>query len=407
MATSLTDVARPALAFASSSLFLLHGFMSERIYLDWNSTAPLLPDVRDAMIKALSGGVANASSVHREGQAARSIVERARRAIGRAVGAPAQAVVWCGGATEGNNHILRTHAHFAPDPFIVCGATEHASVLEVVEALGASGACRVATIPVDRYGRISLEALERYLAQGASLVSVIWANNENGNIAPISQIAQMCRDAGALVHSDATQALGRIPLDFGASGLDYMTLSLHKMGGPKGIGAIIVREGIVLEAMMAGGHQERGRRPGTENVPAVAAALTAADLVTQKCLTWQEDMERKRAIFVQELDARLPVGYVLRQDEAARLANTLNIAFDGISGEDLLLALDLDGIAASAGSACTAGSIEPSHVILAMGYDLEDAKRSVRLSFGPTTSEAELTEAAARIARVCAHLAKL
>ncbi len=378
----------------------------DRIYLDWNSTAPLLDGVREAMVDALDAIPGNASSVHREGQMARSIVERCRRAIGRAIGAPAQAVILCGGATEGNNQILRTHAKYTQDAMIVCSAIEHPSVIEVVEHLDAEGICATRVIGVDAMGRLDLDQLRAHLEEGATLVSVMWANNENGNIAPIEQIAHMCHEYGALLHTDATQALGRIPLDFASSGADMMTLSLHKMGGPKGIGAVVVREGLTLESMLAGGHQERGRRPGTENVPAAAAARAAAELVVAHRAEWTEELGRKRALFLDTLRQHSP-SFVLRQDPEACLPNTVNVAFDGIGGEDLLLALDLAGVAASAGSACTAGSLEPSHVILAMGYEGHDAKRSVRLSFGPTTTDDQLREAARRIGDAAGRLARL
>ena len=373
----------------------------ERIYLDWNATAPLLPGVRDAMVAALDATPGNASSIHREGQAARSVIERARRAIARAINAPPQAVILCGGATEGNNQILRTHhlygaAKLERDPYIVCSAVEHPSVLEVLAHLHTQQV-RVARLGVDTLGRIALSEVTEHLEAGASLVSMMWANNECGNIYPVRELAALCHEHGALFHTDATQALGRIPVDFLASGADYMTLSLHKMGGPKGIGAIVVREGLVLESMLSGGHQERGRRPGTENVPAAAGAEEAAALVTTQLASWQESLRQLRSELLGALEQGLGTSFTLRQDPEAFLHNTLNLAFDGVSGEDLLLALDLMGVSASSGSACTAGSLEPSHVILAMGYGLEDAKRSIRLSFGPTTTLQDIKEAAVRI----------
>jgi cysteine desulfurase len=372
-----------------------------RIYLDWNATAPLLPEVKAAMIAALDDAPGNASSIHREGQRARSVIERTRRAIARAINAPPQAVVLCGGATEGNNQILRTHAAFAGQklgkkPLIVCSSVEHPSVIEVVEVLGEQGV-QVSLLGVDRLGRIDLEEIRAQLEAGATLVSVMWANNECGNIYPVADIASLCREYGALFHTDATQALGRIEVDFDACGADYMTLSLHKMGGPKGVGAIVVREGIVLEAMLAGGHQERGRRPGTENVPAVAGAGAAALQVVDKLGVWHEALAERRERLLGALTKGLGESFKLRQDPENHLLNTINVAFDKVGGEDLLLALDLAGVSASSGSACTAGSLEPSHVILAMGYEAEDAKRSIRLSFGPLTPLSSIDEAASRV----------
>ena len=374
-----------------------------RIYLDWNATAPLLPKVKEAMIAALDDAPGNASSIHREGQRARSVIERTRRAIARAINAPPQAVVLCGGATEGNNQILRTHAAFAEQklgrkPHIVCSSVEHPSVIEVVEALGSQEQdVKVSLLGVDRLGRIDLDKIKEQLEAGATLISVMWANNECGNIYPVTEIAALCHEYGALFHTDATQALGRIPVDFEACGADYMTLSLHKMGGPKGIGAIVVREGIVLEAMLAGGHQERGRRPGTENVPAAAGAGAAALQVVDQLDAWRQALSERRERLLGALTEGLDGSFELRQDPENHLLNTINVAFHGVGGEDLLLALDLAGVSASSGSACTAGSLEPSHVILAMGYEPEDAKRSIRLSFGPLTPISSIDEAASRV----------
>lgn len=370
--------------------------MTKRIYLDWNATAPLLPEVREAMTRALGQTFGNASSVHREGQSARSVVERARRAVAAAVHAPPQSVVITGGATEANNQVLRHHARVTENAFIACSAVEHPSVLEVVEELGREGVL-TSTIEVDEQGRLRLESLHDALAAGATLVSVMLANNEVGNVYPIREIAALVHEQGALLHVDATQALGRISTDLEALDADFLTLSFHKCGGPKGIGAIVVREGLKVEAILAGGHQERGRRPGTENVPAAAGLEACARSVAKNVDRWREALEAKRGVL---LDALGELEFEVRGDPDARLANTLNLAFRGADGEDVLLALDLEGVAASSGSACTAGSLEPSHVILAMGYAEPDARRSVRFSFGPTTSDAELRDAARVVVEV-------
>jgi cysteine desulfurase len=331
-------------------------------------------------------------------------VERARRTLARATGATAQQVVLTGGATESNNQVLRTHARYTPDAHIACSSVEHPSALEVVHALAQDGV-RTSILSVDRAGRLDIDALKRALEAGATLVSVMWANNESGNIYPVEAIAAMVHEAGALLHVDGTQAWGRLPIDLPASGADYLTLSFHKMGGPKGIGAIIAREGLAIEALLAGGHQERGKRPGTENVPAAAGLEACAKLVAANQPAWHAQLVAMRAHLLARLDA-LGVGYTLRGDLLACLPNTLNIAFEGATGEDMLLGLDLDGVAASSGSACTAGSLEPSHVLLAMGYPAEEAKRSVRISFGPTTTIDELSEAAQRMRDVWRRLCK-
>lgn len=378
-----------------------------RIYLDWNATAPLLPEVRESMVEALDSLPGNASSIHQDGQKARATVERARRAVASAVGAPAQGVVITGGATESNNQVLRSHVQKTDEPFVVCSAVEHPSVLEVVERLAEEGV-RTAVCPVDRRGRPDLEWLEERLDAGATLVSMMLANNETGAILPVGEVAELIEDGDydALLHVDGTQALGRIPVDFQALGVDIMTLSFHKMGGPKGIGAIVVREGLKVQPIMAGGHQERGRRPGTENVPAAAGLEAAAKAAAERTDEWRERLEGLRAQFLEQLEDA--AGEIeLRGHPEASLPNTVNVAFPGVDGEDLLLALDLEGISASSGSACTAGSLEPSHVILAMGYEEQNARRSVRFSFGPITTSEEIEQAAADIGKIVRRLGKL
>ncbi|QDG54155.1 cysteine desulfurase [Persicimonas caeni] len=376
-----------------------------RIYLDWNATAPVLPEAREAMVEALSGVPGNASSVHHEGQIARTVVERARRAVAKAVNAPAQAVVLTGGATESNNQVLRHHVRVTDEPFVICTAVEHPSVIEVVRDLEQEGV-RCAIWPVDAKGRLDLGWLEAKLDEGATLVSVMWANNEIGNVYPIAEIAELVHDKGATLHVDGTQALGRIPVDFNGADIDYMTLSFHKMGGPKGIGAIVLREGIKIEAILAGGHQERGRRPGTENVPAAAGLVGAMAALGEQGDAWREALQRKRALFLEALTEQAP-GLELRGDLEHTLPNTLNVAFEGIDGEDFLLAADLEGVSASSGSACTAGSLEPSHVVLAMGFEHDDARRSVRFSFGPATPDEDLMEAARRVGAIVERLSAL
>lgn len=371
-----------------------------RIYLDWNATAPLMPEVREEMTRALERTWGNASSVHHEGQAARSVVERARRAVAASINAPAQGVVLTGGATEANNQVIRHHARTTEDPYLVCTMVEHPSVLEVVTELGRDGV-ELDLWPVDSEGRLDLQWFRDRAGQ-TTLLSVMLANNEVGNVYPVTEIARIAREYGVRLHVDATQAYGRIPVDFEALGADYLTLSFHKCGGPKGIGALVVREGLKVEAILAGGHQERGRRPGTENVPALAGLIAAAQTVSKNVAAWNRDLENKRAAFLEQLAEC--VDFELRGDHEARLPNTINLAFPEVDGEDALLALDLEGVSASSGSACTAGSLEPSRVLIAMGFDRTDAKRSVRLSFGPATTGRELAEAAARIGRVVSRL---
>ncbi len=379
--------------------------MNRRLYLDWNATAPLLPTVREAMVEALEGTPGNASSIHREGQAARAVVERARRAVAKAVGAEPQSVIFTGGATESNNQVLRDHCRVTESPFVVCTAVEHPSVLEVVAALAEEGV-KTALLPVDDRGDLSMAALDEALDGGATLVSVMWANNEMGNVYDVAALAERVHKAGALLHVDGTQALGRIGVDFRDSGIDVMTLSFHKMGGPKGIGAIVVREGLKVGALLSGGHQERGRRPGTENVPAAAGLTAAMEELLRERERWTADLQAKKEAFVNALQEAAGSLEVRGRPER-QLPNTVNVAFPGLDGEDILLALDLEGVSASSGSACTAGSLEPSHVILAMGFEKARARESLRFSFGPTTDVEDLREGARRIGAVVERLRAL
>lgn len=364
----------------------------------------MLPSVRNAMTGAMEGVFGNASSVHQEGQAARTQVERTRRAVAKALNGPAQSVILTSGATESNNLVIRDFARRNPQATLHFTAVEHPSVVEVGMELQARGYA-VNRIPVDASGQLDLAFLER-VAPG-DLVSVMWANNEMGNIYPIAQIAAEVHDRQALLHVDATQALGRVHVDFGAANADFMSLSFHKMGGPKGIGALLIREGRKVEAILAGGHQERGRRPGTENVPAAAGLEAAMHALTADGALWTERLSSSHALMMSRLTKIK--GLTLRGNACGphALPNTLNFAVDGVDGEDLLLALDLDGVALSSGSACTAGSLEPSHVILAMGFEPKRARESVRISFGPSTSAEELLDAADRIERTVDRLRRI
>lgn len=375
---------------------------SDRIYLDWNATGVVEPRVREAMVDSLQQGTANASSVHREGQRARHRVEQARRKLAEALNAEPQAVILTGGATESNNQVLWDHVRTVENPYIVTTAAEHPSVLEVVERIQRAG-YRADICPIDEVGQVDLDELETKVSQGATLISCMWANNETGTIYPVERIAELADEYGAVFHTDATQAFGRIPVDFDASGADLMTLSFHKSGGPKGIGAIVKREGLKIGPFMAGGHQERGRRPGTENVSAAAGLIALADAVRADLDSWTQHMEKLRRTFLEGLEAEASP-YEFRGDQEHVLPNTVNVAFEGIDGENFLLAADLAGVAASSGSACTAGSLEPSHVITAMGYDYDSAKQSVRFSFGPSTSLEQIREAIERISGVLERL---
>src|SRR5262249_21099292 len=354
-----------------------------RIYLDHNASAPLRPEARAAMLAVL-GPPANPSSAHREGARARSLLEEARADVAALVGARAADVVFTSGATEANNLALRgVLAAAGRDAGLVTGATEHASVVETAGALERTGVA-VAVVPVDGEGRLDVADIVGVCDTRTALVSIGLANGEVGTVAPLGAIAASLRPRGILVHTDAAQAAGRLPVDVGALDVDLVSLSSHKLGGPAGTGALSVGRGTRLQALVTGGPQERGLRAGTENLAAgggLAAAARAAARAGRAALT-----ERLWA----GIRARIPD--VVRHGATAgpRLPNTLNIRIPGCAGESLLVLLDLAGVAVSLGSACAAGAAEPSHVLRAMGLGDEAARSAVRLSLGPTTTDEEI-----------------
>ncbi len=342
-----------------------------RVYLDHNATAPLRPEARAAMMAAMAV-TGNASSVHGEGRAARQLAEEAREQVARAVGVIPPMVVFTSGGSEANNLALKG----APVERLIVSAVEHPSVLEAARASGKP----VDLLPVDGQGVADLAVLERLLAAGPrALVSLMLANNETGVIQPLAGAVRLAKAHGALVHSDAVQGLGKIPVNFGLLGVDLMTLSAHKLGGPVGAGALIVRDGVALAPLVHGGGQELRRRAGTENLIALAgfAAVARAKLPDAAALRGQ-------------LEAGLD-GAMILGGAAPRLPNTLCFAHPGMNAETLLVAFDLEGIAVSSGSACSSGKVAKSHVLAAMGVAPEISTAAIRVSLGWDTTEDHIT----------------
>jgi cysteine desulfurase len=355
-----------------------------RIYLDHNATAPLLPAAREAMLPFL-GPPANPSSAHREGARARAAVEAARGDVAALIGGAAGEIVFTSGATEANALALRG-VLTAGDGVLVTTAVEHASVLEPARALAG---VRLRVVGVDGEGRVGVEAV-RAAAVGATLASVGLANGEVGALAPVAEIAGALAPRGVLLHSDAAQALGRIPIDVRRLGVDLLSLSSHKLGGPSGVGALWVRPGVRLAPLLLGGPQERGRRAGSENVAAIVGFGAAARAVRGELVA---SAAAARALTERLWDGLVAcIPGVVRNGPAGepRLPNTLNVSFPGCAGESLVMLLDLAGVAVSAGSACAAGAVEPSHVLLAMGRDPSAARGGLRLSVGPQTTGDEI-----------------
>lgn len=333
-----------------------------RSYLDHNATASLRPEARDAMVCAMDC-TGNASSIHGEGRAARKLIDDAREQVARAVGVIAPMVVFTSGGSEANNMALKG----ASAERLIVSAVEHPSVLEAAKASGKT----VETVPVDPNGIVDLAALERMMNGPKALVSVMLANNETGVMQPLAEIVRLA--AGHLVHTDAVQALGKVPVNFGLLGVDMMTLSAHKLGGPVGAGALVIRDGLAVEPLIHGGGQELRRRAGTENLVALAGFGAVAQARTN----------------VQALRDRLEdtlEGAVIFGRGAERLPNTTCFAMPGMHAETLLMAFDLEGIAVSSGSACSSGKVATSHVLAAMGVAPEISRAALRVSLGWDTT---------------------
>ncbi|MEJ2292299.1 MAG: cysteine desulfurase family protein [Deinococcales bacterium] len=366
------------------------------IYLDYAATTPLDPAVLEAMMPALTEVYGNPSSVHRAGQRARKLVETAREQVAAALGARPRQVHFTSGATEADNQALR--CLLAGGGGLVTSRLEHAAVLAPARALADAGV-PVAYVPADEHGAIDVEAIEHTVRAnpGTRLVALMAVNNETGVRTDIAAAAEVAHRYGALLFCDAVQAFGLEPLDVGALGVDLLAVSAHKIFGPKGAGALYVADGVELPPLLLGGEQERGLRPGTHATPAIVGLGAAAERAATARSARHEAARHARDAF--EAVALSVPGVRANGSGAARSVKHSNLRVDGVDGETLLLALDDLGVQASAGSACSAGSVEPSHVLLAMGLSPAQAKASVRFSFAHTVSDADAREAAARFAR--------
>jgi cysteine desulfurase len=346
-------------------------------YLDWNATAPLRPEAAAAITAALQR-CGNPSSVHRWGRAGRQMVERSRVAVAALVGAPPESIVFVSGGSEANHLALLG----AGRERLLVSAVEHDSVRQAVP--------RAEPIPVDRDGVVRLDTLAGLLADDPrpALVSVMLANNETGVIQPVAQIAALAHAQGALFHCDAVQAAGKMPLDIAAIGADLLTLSAHKIGGPPGIGALVVSGGVDLAPLLRGGGQERGRRAGTENAPGIAGFSAAAEAAAAQMAAYDRVRELRLVLEAAIIDAA-PEAVVLGAG-VFRLPNTSAIAMRHTPAETQVIALDLDGVMVSAGAACSSGKVGPSHVLAAMGLPPDIASSTIRVSLGWSTTEADV-----------------
>jgi cysteine desulfurase len=371
-----------------------------RIYLDNNAGAPLRPEVRAAIASfGEADEAANPAAVHRSGQRARRALEEARARVARLIGAAAREVVFTSGGTESNNLAIRGVADAHPTRrTIVSSAIEHSSILAPLEYLAGRG-LRIVRVAPDRYGRIAPAAIAAALNADTALVTIGLANAEVGTIQDVAAMAGPIADAGALLHVDAAQAAGRIPVRVGDLRCDLLTVSGHKLGAPAGIGALYVRAAVALAPTTLGGPQEAAMRAGTPNLLGAIAFGAAADAAAAHL----DEESARVAMLAERLLAQLRGSIPalrLNGSVTRKIANTLNLTFPGVLGESMLIALDLEGVEVSMGSACAAGAVEPSHVLLAMGLSRDEARSSLRLSLGWNTAADEVDRAAEIIARV-------
>jgi len=360
------------------------------IYLDHAATTPMDRRAVEAMAPYLSESFGNPSSLYALGRTSRRVQDAAREAVAAALGARPSEVVFTSGGSESDNAAIlgALQARTMVGSHVITSAIEHHAVLHTCEHLQRLGV-EVTYLPVDQYGLVDPAAVAQALRPHTALVSVMYANNEIGTIQPIAEIARVAHQGGALMHTDAVQAAGALPLDVAALGVDLLSLSGHKFYGPKGVGVLYVRRGVAWAAVQHGGSQERGRRAGTENLPGIVALATALRLAVEEMPANNARSQAARDLLQQGILASVPDVRV-NGHPTERLPNNLNVSFVGVEGESILLNLDTHGIAASSGSACAAGSIDPSHVLKALGLPLSVAGGAVRFTTGRATTEAEV-----------------
>jgi len=360
------------------------------IYLDNNATTRVAPEVVEAMRPFFGDLYGNASSMHSFGGQVRQHVERAREQMSALLGADPSEIVFTSCGTESDNAAIRgtVEAHAGRKRHVITTRVEHPAVLSTCRYLGNNG-CRVTELPVDHEGMLDLKLLEECITDDTAIVSVMWANNETGVVFPIEQIAEICRRKGVTLHTDAVQAVGKLPIDLSKTPVDLLSLSGHKLHAPKGVGVLYIRKGTRLAPFMLGGHQEGGKRAGTENVPYIVGLGKAAELAGQHMAEEASQVPALRDRIEAGILANCPNAHVNgRRDR--RLPNTANIGFEFVEGESILMDLDALGVCASSGSACTSGSLEPSHVLRAMGIPFTAAHGSIRFSLSRYTTRDEI-----------------
>jgi cysteine desulfurase len=377
------------------------------IYLDHAATTMVRPEVRDAMLPYLGEAFGNPSSIHQFGQRARMAIDQSRDIIARSIGAAFEEIVFTSGGTEADNLALAgaVFAKGGKRAHIVTSAIEHEAILKTAEFLEHLGN-RVSRVGVDKTGMVAPEVVEAEIGADTVLVSVMHANNEVGTIEPIRDIAAIAHLHGIPFHSDAVQTFGQLPVDVDDLAVDMLSLSAHKIYGPKGVGALYIRHGTQIEPLIHGGGQERERRSGTENVAGIVGFAEAVRLMIDERAETSDRVRAMRDAWLKSAAEQIP-GISLNGAPEARLANNINISVPNIEGEAILLNLDIAGIAVSSGSACTAGSIEPSHVLVAMGLPDHLVRSAVRITMGRTTTPEQMDELLATLKEIVHRLTSL
>lgn len=376
-----------------------------RIYFDHNATTPVDPGVLEVVVRVLRDEFGNASSVHHFGQRAKGVLDDARSAVAALLGGEPSEIVFTSGGTEADNFALRGVAE-ALEPtgrkHLIATTIEHEAVLVTLKALAKRG-WTVTLLPVGASGIVAPEALESAITRETAVVSVMHANNEIGTVQPIADLARIAHAHGAVFHTDAVQSAGKIPVDVRSLGVDLLSISAHKFYGPKGAGALWIKRGTRVAAILTGGKHERSRRAGTENVPGIAGLGAAAQLAKKKIASESVRLATLRDRIEEAILVTVP-GTAINGSREPRVPNTTNISFEGIEAESLLIALDLEGVAVSTGSACSSGTLEPSHVLRAMGLSSHRTQNSIRISLGAGNTDAEADAFLQKLPSVVAKL---
>ena len=382
----------------------------QRIYLDYNATTPLRPEVMDAMMPYLTEAFGNGSSIHAYGREARTAIDTAREQVADLIGAKSPSeIVFTGSGTEADNHAIKGLTELQKSRgkgnHIITSSVEHHAVLHTCQYLEQRG-FEVTYLPVDRYGRIRIEQLREAVRDTTVLISIMHVNNENGTVQPLEEICEIAQEHEIPLHTDAVQSVGKLEMNVQELGVNLLAFSGHKIYAPKGIGVLYIRRGTRLATLVHGGSHERNRRAGSENVPAIVGLGTAADLAKQEQYTYARHLDALTQRLREGLDAHIDrLHYNGHPDHCA--PGTLNVSIEAVEGESLILRLDMEGICVSTGSACTSGSMEPSHVLAALGLPPRLAQGTVRFSLGRNTTETEIDDVIAKLPKVIQQMRTL